>query len=85
MPKSIFTDAYAGMIEELVRARTEASLTQAELSARLGKPQPFISKIEGGVRRIDVIEFCAIARALDLTPEALFERVIGHLPTELRI
>ncbi|WP_433950174.1 helix-turn-helix domain-containing protein [Brevundimonas bullata] len=85
MPKSIFTDAYAGMIEELVRARTEASLTQAELSARLGKPQPFISKIEGGVRRIDVIEFCAIARALEVAPEVLFARVLGHLPAELQI
>jgi hypothetical protein len=33
-----------------------------------GRPQSFIAKYEGGERRIDVIEFIAIARALGADP-----------------
>lgn len=85
MPRSVFTDSYEVLREELVRAREKAGLTQAELSARLGRPQPFISKVEHGVRRIDVIEFCAIARALQVEPSTLFSRVARRLPTKIEI
>jgi len=54
------------LLELLVAAREKAGLTQQQLADRLGKPQSFISKYEGGERRIDVIEFIAIADALDM-------------------
>ncbi|GFE78257.1 hypothetical protein GCM10011487_02570 [Steroidobacter agaridevorans] len=54
------------MLELLLAAREKAGLTQQQLADRLGKPQSFISKYEGGERRIDVIEFIAIADALDI-------------------
>ena len=40
--------------------------TQQQLADRLGKPQSFISKYEGGERRIDVIEFITISEALQM-------------------
>jgi transcriptional regulator with XRE-family HTH domain len=55
-------------LELLVAARERAGLTQQQLADRLGKPQSFISKYEGGERRIDVIEFIAIADALQMDP-----------------
>lgn len=85
MPKSAFTDAYASMIDVLTKARKAADVTQAELSRRIGRPQPFISKIEQGVRRIDVIEFYAIARALKIDPVDLFQDVVRKLPRSLDI
>jgi transcriptional regulator with XRE-family HTH domain len=54
------------LLELLLAAREKAGLTQQQLADRLGKPQSFISKYEGGERRIDVIEFIAIADALDM-------------------
>ena len=36
------------LIEALVRARTEAKLTQAELARRLGTTQSAIARLEGG-------------------------------------
>jgi transcriptional regulator with XRE-family HTH domain len=54
------------LLELLVAAREKAGLTQQQLADRLGKPQSFISKYEGGERRIDVIEFIAIADALNM-------------------
>jgi transcriptional regulator with XRE-family HTH domain len=80
MPRSLFTDAYAAFRLALVAARKEAGVTQVELAARLGKPQQFVSKVENGDRRVDVIEFVAIARALGLAPNDLFARVLRRLP-----
>ncbi|MCR6643375.1 MAG: helix-turn-helix domain-containing protein [Terricaulis sp.] len=85
MPQSLFTDAYATLLETLIQARQGAGLTQAELSERLGRPQPFISKVERGVRRLDVIEFYALARALGADPVRLFAKVVNRLPRKVEI
>ncbi|MBA4804783.1 MAG: helix-turn-helix transcriptional regulator [Brevundimonas sp.] len=85
LPRSTFTDAYTGVLRTLVTARTQAGLTQAEVSRRLGKTQPFMSKVESGVRRIDVVEFCAIAAAIGHDPKVLFGEVADALPPRLEI
>lgn len=71
MSSSIFTKRHQEFIAFIASARKEADLTQVELAARLGKPQSFVSKVERGERRLDVIEFCQVAEA------------IGHDPAEL--
>lgn len=58
----------------LATVRKEAGLTQAELAKRLSRPQPLISHIERGERRVDMLEFCEIAWAMGLNPEDLFVR-----------
>lgn len=85
MPKSVFTDAYGVFLEELVKARREAGLTQVQLAKKLERPQPFISYFERGERRVDVIEFVAIARALGVDPETLFLKILGRLPEDILI
>lgn len=60
-------------------ARKRAGLTQAELSARLQRPQSFVSKYERGERRLDVIEFGQVAHALGLDPV----RFLGRLYREV--
>jgi len=85
VPRSVFSPAYAILLEELIAARKTAKLTQGELAARLGRPQPFMSYVERGERRVDVIEFCAIAHAIGCKPEALFARVVARLPEKLEI
>lgn len=72
MPKTMFTDAYASVLCVLVDARKKAGLTQAELAKRVGREQPVISLIENGVRRIDVVEFYVLARAIGADPHTLF-------------
>jgi transcriptional regulator with XRE-family HTH domain len=54
--------------ELLTEARKSADLTQAELSGRLGRPQSFVSKYERGERRLDVVEFAHVARAIGIDP-----------------
>lgn len=64
--KSLRSPAHVRLLQLLVTAREKAGLTQQQLADRLRKPQSFISKYEGGERRIDVIEFIAIAEALEM-------------------
>ena len=58
-----------------IEAREEAGLTQVELGKRLRRPQAFVSKIERGLRRVDVLEFLEIARAVGFDPHELIERL----------
>ena len=40
----------------------EAGLTQVEGANRLKRPQSFVSKVESGERRVDVVELSELAR-----------------------
>jgi transcriptional regulator with XRE-family HTH domain len=85
MPKSVFTDEYASVIEVLVRARRRATVSQVELARRLGKPQQFVSRVERSERRLDIVEFYAFARALEIDPTDLFAEATARLPHKVAI
>jgi len=53
------------IVELLYRLRISAGVTQQQLSAILKVPQSYISKIETGERRIDLIELREICKALN--------------------
>jgi transcriptional regulator with XRE-family HTH domain len=59
----------------LLRQRTDRGVTQTELAKRLGKPQSFVAKYEGGERRLSVIEFIEIAEALQARPTDLLDEL----------
>ena len=59
----------------LAAARRRANLTQIEAAERLGRTQTFISEIERGLRRVDVLEIILIARALGANPLKLFAEI----------
>lgn len=69
--KSVFTKEYAKVLEVLLRARKTRGLTQQAVAKALGKPQSFVSKYESGERRIDLVEFFCIVRALGEDPLVL--------------
>lgn len=75
MPSSVFSAAYHSLIELLIEARNHTGVTQAELAAKLEKPQSFVSKYERGERRIDVVELCYICSALDISPHNIVDAV----------
>lgn len=66
--KSLRSQQHQQLVSLLVTAREKAGLTQQQLADSLGRPQSFVAKYEGGERRIDVIEFISIARALGVDP-----------------
>jgi transcriptional regulator with XRE-family HTH domain len=63
MRKSQHTREYRRLTEILRRARLTAGLTQAEAASRLGAYANYISKVESGERRVDVVELATLCRA----------------------
>ena len=59
----------------LVEARRAKKLTQFQLAKELGKPQSFVSKYESGERRLDVVEFVTVCKALSISPSKVLKRI----------
>ena len=62
MGKSVYNDDYKKLIERLKQARLDAGLSQQVVASKLGKPQSYISKVESGERRVDIIEVKEFAK-----------------------
>jgi transcriptional regulator with XRE-family HTH domain len=79
--KSIYTREYAAVLRLLREVREQSGLTQIDLAARLGQTQSFVSKVERGDRRLDIIQLRTILRVLGVTLIDFvtnLERAVGH-------
>ena len=80
--KSIYTDEYAVVLRLMKAARKKSGVTQVELAERLGQTQSFVSKIERGDRRLDIVQLRSILREFSVTlPQfvAQLEADLAHL------
>ena len=66
--KSIFTKKYNRFRELIITARKEADLKQVDLAKKLKRPQSFVSKYERGERRLDIVEFLEVSKAIGINP-----------------
>jgi transcriptional regulator with XRE-family HTH domain len=64
MQKSFHSDQYQILLNLLRQARIDRAVTQELLSANIGMSQSDISKVERGVRRLDVVELRLWLRGL---------------------
>lgn len=62
MKKTIFTKGHKALIEKLKAAREERGLLQADVAKLLGRTQSYVSKIEAGQRRVDIIQLKEFAK-----------------------
>ena len=62
------SEPYRVLRDHLLWARKRARLTQQVLAARIGRPQSYISAVETGQQRLDIIEFIHLVHALGLDP-----------------
>ncbi len=76
--KSLRSRHHQLLIELLAESRLEAGLTQQQLAERLRRPQSFVAKYEGGERRIDVVEFIGIAKAINADPVKLLQKLLKN-------
>lgn len=80
MADSLRSEAYRSVIQNLREVREEAGIHQAVLSAKLGKADNYISRIETAERRIGIVEIVVIARAMGMEPTELFGRIVRDIP-----
>ena len=62
MVKAIYSKEHRSLVERLRKAREERGLDQEDVAKLLGVTQSYISKIESGQRRIDIVQLKAFAR-----------------------
>lgn len=61
----------------LKESRLRAGLRQQDVAQRLGKPQPFVAKIESGERKIDLIETLEYCAATGADPVSIVKKLTG--------
>jgi len=79
MRKSVHSREYKVLTALLTGARKRAGVTQQQLADSLKRPQSFVAKYEGGERRLDVIEFVYVCRALGQDPARIIELIDNEL------
>jgi transcriptional regulator with XRE-family HTH domain len=62
MPKTIYSKEHKILVERLKKARKERGLDQEDVAKLLGVTQSYISKIESGQRRIDIVQLKAFGK-----------------------
>jgi len=71
---------HIALVRLLKASRKKAGLRQVDLAKRLGKPQPWVSSLEKGGRRIDVVELTLIATAIGVKGWKILRKVEEEVP-----
>lgn len=75
MRKSIYSERLREIRLLLLEKRKESGLTQSALAKKLARPQAYVSNYERGERRLDLVEFLEIAKALSFDPVKFIRRL----------
>ena len=76
MSRSIRSARHRRLVELLLRHREAASLKQVDVAARLGRHQPYISNIEAGQRRVDLVELIDLSEAIGFDLHELLDELL---------
>lgn len=68
---------YKEVVARLVDRRHELRLRQQDVADKLGLHRQYVSRVELGERRLDIVEFADYAKALDLSPLVLLDAIIA--------
>lgn len=62
MEKTISSKEYEKIVSKLKQAREEAGLRQIDVAKKVKRPQSYISRLESGEYRIDILELKRLAK-----------------------
>lgn len=66
MTKTIYRREYDVLLTLIRKHRKESGLTQVACSKALGRPQSFMSDVETGSRRLDIVQLRDLCKVLDI-------------------
>jgi predicted transcriptional regulator len=61
----------------LVEKRKKAGLTQVDVAKKLDRYQSFVATVEGGQRKLDVVELIDFAEAIGFDPREAIKRLLA--------
>ncbi|MNB92978.1 transcriptional regulator [Pseudomonas sp. GW456-L14] len=73
MSKTIYRPEHAVLLSLLKKYRKAADLTQVQCSKALGRPQSFMSDVESGTRRLDIVQLRDLCKVLGIGLAELVE------------
>jgi transcriptional regulator with XRE-family HTH domain len=71
MPKSVTSPLQKRLAALLTEQRLKAGLRQVDLAKKLGVYQSWVTHMESGQRRIDVVELIELGKAIGFDPARL--------------
>ena len=78
MKKTIHSQESEAVQRALVRMRTEAGLTHRQLAEKLNREHSFVWRIEHGERRLDLVEFFRVCRALGQDAAVVYGELVDE-------
>jgi transcriptional regulator with XRE-family HTH domain len=85
MTRTIRSDGLLALGRAIAEIRTSRGMSQRQFAESLECSYTFLAKIELGVRRLDVVEFVALARAMDVEAAELLARIQEATPLTQKI
>lgn len=76
MAHPIHDPRYQQIAALLAELRRQRGLLQQDVADRLGRPQAFVSKVESGARRVDIVELLDFLRVLEADPHAFIDAIL---------
>ncbi len=77
---SIHSSEHIWLRELFLKRRLELGLTQRTLGEKMGVLYSFIGKVETGDCRLDIFEFIAYCKGLDLDPLSVLQEIEQQFP-----
>ncbi len=75
MPKTVTSPLQKKLAAMLVERRKRAGLRQIDLAEKLGVYQSWVTHMESGQRRIDVIELIELGRVVGFDPAEIVRKL----------
>lgn len=75
MTKTIYRPEHQALLNLLKKYRSEAGLTQVQCSKALNRPQSFISDVESGTRRLDIVQLRDLCKVLGISLSELVQEL----------
>ena len=66
MPKTIYRPEHTVLLSLLKKHRKAVGLTQVQCSKALERPQSFMSDVESGTRRLDIVQLRDLCKVLGI-------------------
>ena len=79
MSKTIYRPEHTVLLSLLKKHRKAAGLTQVQCSKALSRPQSFMSDVESGTRRLDIVQLRDLCKVLGIDLQDLITEFEGAL------